>query len=393
MLLDAPDRGASRTGRVTPSPAHPAGAALDNDIGIRAGAGEPSPVPAGKTSPPDLGVKPHCGRAALRARTRQLTSQACRREPPVHATPTRGVRRFARPGAVALATLGVLAGTTALTWPADPTATANPAATSSTSRVAAHVTTIPTLTVINTAPKLRANRSAVAYRQPVQLTGMVRYGRTTLVRSRLVWLQIWNGKVWRTIETKKLSASGVVRFTARPTRSVYFRLAMPTQSKSPTVVFNRATSPRLLVKVMPRTSATRATTTARTAAAGSVTTAPQGSSIGARVVAAAARQTGKWYLFGAAGPSRFDCSGLTLYVFRQFGVMLPHNANAQKSYGRPVSRANARPGDLVVFLSGGYGYHVGIYAGGGYMYDSPRAGRTVGKHKIWSTNIVFRRLV
>ena len=170
----------------------------------------------------------------------------------MHATPTRGVRRFARPGAVALATLGVIAGTTALTWPADATATAKPAAALSTSQVAPTATTNPTLTVINTAPKLTANRSTIAYREPIRLTGMVRYGRTTLVRSRLVWLQSWNGKQWRTIETKKLSADGLVRFTAKPTRSVYYRLAMPTQSKSATVVFKRSTSPRLLVKVAPR---------------------------------------------------------------------------------------------------------------------------------------------
>ena len=53
----------------------------------------------------------------------------------------------------------------------------------------------------------------------------------------------------------------------------------------------------------------------------------------------------------------------------------------------------ANPGDLVVFVSGGHGYHVGIYAGGGYMYDAPRTGQTVGLHKIWSTNIVFRRVL
>jgi cell wall-associated NlpC family hydrolase len=117
------------------------------------------------------------------------------------------------------------------------------------------------------------------------------------------------------------------------------------------------------------------------------------SGIGARVVAAAARLEGSPYRYGAAGPSAFDCSGFTLYVFRQFGVYLPHKADSQRHYGRAVSRAEARPGDLIVFLSGGYGYHAGIYAGGGYMWDSPHTGGYVGLHKIWSTNIVFRRLV
>jgi cell wall-associated NlpC family hydrolase len=52
-----------------------------------------------------------------------------------------------------------------------------------------------------------------------------------------------------------------------------------------------------------------------------------------------------------------------------------------------------RPGDLIFFRSGTHAYHAGIYAGGGYMYDAPRPGRTVGKHKIWSRNYVVRRLV
>jgi cell wall-associated NlpC family hydrolase len=72
---------------------------------------------------------------------------------------------------------------------------------------------------------------------------------------------------------------------------------------------------------------------------------------------------------------------------------LPHQADAQKSYGRAVSQAAALPGDLIVFLSGGYGYHAAIYAGDGYMYDAPHAGATVGKHKIFDSNLVFRRLV
>jgi len=113
-----------------------------------------------------------------------------------------------------------------------------------------------------------------------------------------------------------------------------------------------------------------------------------------RVLNEARRHTGKPYRYGAAGPNRFDCSGYTLYVYRKsIGVSLPHKANSQQKKGKAVSKANARPGDLIVFRSGSYGYHVGVYAGGGYMYDSPRPGKTVGKHKIWSNNYVVRRLV
>jgi cell wall-associated NlpC family hydrolase len=113
----------------------------------------------------------------------------------------------------------------------------------------------------------------------------------------------------------------------------------------------------------------------------------------ARVVAEAARLSGRPYSFGAAGPSAFDCSGFTQYVFGKFGIGLPHKANSQQRYGRAVSRSQVRPGDLIFFRNGSYAYHVGIYAGGGYMYDAPRPGRTVGRHKIWTDAYTVRRLV
>lgn len=138
---------------------------------------------------------------------------------------------------------------------------------------------------------------------------------------------------------------------------------------------------------------------APTAATSSPTTAPVAyststtSNVGAAVVAAAAREAGKRYVFGTAGPNTFDCSGYTQYVYKQFGVNLPHLANAQKNYGRAVSKADMRPGDLLVFLSGGYGYHVAIYAGNGKMWEAANSSTPVGLHTIWSNSYVVRRLV
>lgn len=72
---------------------------------------------------------------------------------------------------------------------------------------------------------------------------------------------------------------------------------------------------------------------------------------------------GNRYVFGAAGPSVFDCSGLTMAAYRKAGVYLPHYSRAQVSATRPVSRANLRVGDLVFFFK--YGIrHVGMYIGG-----------------------------
>jgi len=114
---------------------------------------------------------------------------------------------------------------------------------------------------------------------------------------------------------------------------------------------------------------------------------------GTRVVTEAAKHKGKRYLYGAVGPKRFDCSGFTLYVYKKtLGKKLPHKAHLQQRYGKAVSKANAKPGDLIVIRSGSRGTHAGIYAGGGKMWSSPRTGKTVSKQKIWSKNYVVRRL-
>ncbi len=113
----------------------------------------------------------------------------------------------------------------------------------------------------------------------------------------------------------------------------------------------------------------------------------------AKVIAEARKHIGKAYKFGAVGPSTFDCSGFTKYVYRvATGRVLPHKANDQQRSGTGVAKNKVLPGDLIVIRSGSYGTHVGVYAGGGYMYDAPRAGVRVGKHKIWSSNYVVRRL-
>jgi cell wall-associated NlpC family hydrolase len=114
---------------------------------------------------------------------------------------------------------------------------------------------------------------------------------------------------------------------------------------------------------------------------------------GAKILAEAKRHTGALYKFAAAGPKRFDCSGYTLYVYKKaVGKKLPHKANSQQHYGKAIGKGSKKVGDLIVFRSGSYGYHAGIYAGNGYMYDSPHTGARVGKHKMYGSNYVVRRL-
>jgi cell wall-associated NlpC family hydrolase len=87
------------------------------------------------------------------------------------------------------------------------------------------------------------------------------------------------------------------------------------------------------------------------------------------------RKLGSPYRWGAAGPSSFDCSGLTMWVWGKAGVSLPHSSQAQYSSGRHVSRGNIQPGDLVFF--GSPIHHVGIYIGSGRMISAPHTGDVV----------------
>ncbi len=94
------------------------------------------------------------------------------------------------------------------------------------------------------------------------------------------------------------------------------------------------------------------------------------------VVSTAHALIGRPYRYGAAGPSAFDCSGFTSYVWRTAGIELPHNSRAQYGSLPHVSVDSLQPGDLVFSGSGGIG-HVGLYVGGGRMINSPETGRSV----------------
>lgn len=98
------------------------------------------------------------------------------------------------------------------------------------------------------------------------------------------------------------------------------------------------------------------------------------SSIGARVVEIAMQYLGRPYVWGAAGPYAFDCSGLVTYVFAQVGISLPHYAASQWNYGIYVPRDQLEPGDLVFFENLG---HVGIYVGNGDYIQAPQPGDVV----------------
>ena len=92
-------------------------------------------------------------------------------------------------------------------------------------------------------------------------------------------------------------------------------------------------------------------------------------------VQAALSQLGDPYVWGADGPSSYDCSGLMMYAWGKAGVSLSHSSKAQASEGRRVSKSQLMPGDLVFYYSPIS--HVAMYIGGGRIVHAPRPGKSV----------------
>lgn len=111
------------------------------------------------------------------------------------------------------------------------------------------------------------------------------------------------------------------------------------------------------------------------------------------VLTTASQYIGTPYRFGGTTPSGFDCSGFTQHVFAQHGVSLPRTTSQQLAAVTRISKAQAKPGDLVFFVNAsGKPYHMGIYTGDGRLMDSPRTGKSVSERSIWSDNVIYGRV-
>lgn len=102
-------------------------------------------------------------------------------------------------------------------------------------------------------------------------------------------------------------------------------------------------------------------------------------------VTTALAQRGKPYVWAAAGPGSFDCSGLVLFAYRAAGIGLPHSSSMQAQMGRAVSFADLQPGDLVAYYSPVS--HIAIYVGNGMVVHAPTPGDVV---KLAPINAVGR---
>ena len=102
---------------------------------------------------------------------------------------------------------------------------------------------------------------------------------------------------------------------------------------------------------------------------------PTANTVGAQALQAALSKRGDPYVWGAAGPGAFDCSGLVVWAFAQEGIALPHYTGDLWNAGVHIPRAGLEPGDLVFFFPDIS--HVGIYLGDGLMIDAPDFGEVV----------------
>ncbi|RPK66057.1 putative endopeptidase precursor [Streptomyces sp. ADI96-02] len=133
---------------------------------------------------------------------------------------------------------------------------------------------------------------------------------------------------------------------------------------------------RLLASLPPqeRASFDRASRTGRDGEPDLSGVAP-GSPRAMSAVAAARQALGRPYVWGANGPSGFDCSGLMQWAYAQAGVALPRTSQAQRYAGRMVPLSQARPGDLVAYRADAS--HIGMYVGDGQVIHAPYPGAPV----------------
>lgn len=99
---------------------------------------------------------------------------------------------------------------------------------------------------------------------------------------------------------------------------------------------------------------------------------PKGTSAALVAVQAALTRIGDPYVWGATGPSSFDCSGLMVWAYKQAGQTLPRSSESQQAGGQPVSRDKLLPGDLIIYYSDAH--HVGMYVGDGYVIHASTFG-------------------
>ena len=186
---------------------------------------------------------------------------------------------------------------------------------------------------------------------------------------------------------KKLVSDKKVEVTSRsttPTRETTSNTATKTNTKNNT---NNESTNTNTSTTNNNTNKSNTNTVAQTSATktqeqkNTTNTATQvSSSKGEQVIAYAKNYLGCRYVYGGSGPSVFDCSGFTMYVYKHFGYSMGHSAVTQAYLGTYVPRSNLQPGDLIIFnnqANKSIG-HVGMYVGGGnFIHASSGSGKII----------------
>ncbi|WTW99803.1 LysM peptidoglycan-binding domain-containing C40 family peptidase [Streptomycetaceae bacterium NBC_01309] len=164
-----------------------------------------------------------------------------------------------------------------------------------------------------------------------------------------------------TSTTEKTSTKTAPKTSTNTKPQTSSKLTVDTPAKAPARSTAQDTSGST-TKTTPKTTTQQST--------GSTVTAPS-SGKAATAIAFAKAQLGKPYVYGAAGPNAYDCSGLVQAAWKAAGVSLPRVTNAQFAAGTKVSVSNLQPGDLVFYYSGIS--HVGMYLGDGKIIHAPNS--------------------
>ncbi|WP_442891906.1 C40 family peptidase [Corynebacterium sp. Marseille-Q4381] len=101
---------------------------------------------------------------------------------------------------------------------------------------------------------------------------------------------------------------------------------------------------------------------------------------GQQIADIARSKVGAPYVYGAAGPNAFDCSGFTSWVYSQAGISIPRTSQAQAAAGYRVPLDQLQPGDIVAYYGGAS--HVAIYVGNGQIIDALNSGIPVGYRSL-----------